>query len=131
LETIAARFVDALRDEGHRAVSVGLAKELACEERVNRPLRIVNTVQSGHVAATDVCLHAEGNDLYVRFEGRLRTRIAYLRTVLRTAIFLCLTAIAIWLYLFGSGAFGGWIMDYAQKFAQDKYPGNPSGTALY
>ncbi len=130
LEQVVAHFVFAVEHSARKSVSVAVAGESANVPDVNRPLRIVNTMQPGHRAATDVTFRAEGSDLYVRFEGRPRTLITYLRHAFFAVAYLVCFLVPFFVYLFGSGAFEGWLMDFSQKHGAHIHPGNPNGGAV-
>lgn len=121
LEEILPRLLDRMRNEQVTGASACWAGEARNAPGVSRPLRIVHNFAPGHISTTDVSLRAEGTDLYVRFGTQPRTLLTYLRYAFYTSVFLAAFLTIFGLYLFATGAYSGWVADYAQKYAKAEH----------
>lgn len=115
LEPILQAFLASIRRKTGGSIKAFWATETSNVPRSSRPLRLINEVRKGHQAVTDVTFTTQGNDLYLSFKARPKTRLTYLRAGLYSAIFFILFCNLLAAYLFGTGAYSGWAKDYADK----------------
>ncbi|MCA9306031.1 MAG: hypothetical protein KDA16_05835 [Phycisphaerales bacterium] len=114
-------LVGRIHQSGRPGVAAGQPVEMRDIPGQRRCARFVSRFQPGHVCATDVILSREGDDLYVVFGAKPRTRLAYLHFALRGLAMLTGVCLLLWLYLGASGARTSWIKDYADKHASIAY----------
>lgn len=118
LEDVVGQFVTAIQRQQHPKVETYIASEAQNIPRQSRPIRVLYQLQPRHVTATDVQFQSQGSDLYVRFACAPRTWMAWLQRGLYGALFCTLFLCLFGAYLFGTGAFHGWLVDYGAKVAQ-------------
>lgn len=130
LESILRCYINALHREQLPGVEVAFAGELQNVPDVNRPLRVLHRIRMGHMGVTDILFRSEGNDLYVRFQSNPRTWINYLQMTVYATLFLLFYSLFLLIYLNGTGAYQGWVTDYATKYARQIFAGEDRA-ALY
>ena len=130
IDSIKDELISRLNSENKLSMAVGLASDISVQPGVSWPIRIVHQFQPGHTSATDVVLRSEGDDLYVSFQSRANTWLAYFNFLLRGLAILLSVLFFLWAYLGWTGARRSWIKDYADKHTPLIYGPNGNSTFL-
>jgi hypothetical protein len=102
-------------------VSAGRVAEATSTPGKAHALRFVHQFGPGQLLATDAMLRAEGPDLYLKLECRPRSVLRYLQYAFYGIAFCATMAAAIYLYFVTFGAWRGWVVEYAQKYAASEH----------
>lgn len=122
LDAVGQRLLDQVHAERDALnVSAGRVAEASSTEGSAQALRFVHQFGPGQLVATDAMLRAEGPDLYLKLECKPRTVLRYLQYAFYGITFCFLMAAAIYFYFITFGAWRGWVVDYAQKYAASEH----------
>lgn len=132
LDAVAQQLLTQVHAErGDLDVSAGRVAEATSVPGKSQALRFVHEFGPGQLSATDAMLRAEGPDLYLRLDCKPRTVLRYLQYGFYGFAFCAAMLIVMFLYIGLFGAWRGWVVEVAQKYAAADHLNEQNKAAFY